>query len=70
MNGSTRAALLHAGVTLDTITALERAGITTLRQLADRDRGQLADVPNVGEEGARTITRALGRLIDVGHREA
>lgn len=56
------ATLLNRGVTLDTITALERAGITTPAQLADRDRGQLADIPNVGFENAETIIRALGAM--------
>jgi predicted RecB family nuclease len=59
------AVLLEHGVTMDTLDALGRAGITTLAQLADRDRGQLADVPAVGPAGADTIVRALGRLIDL-----
>lgn len=61
------AVLLDYGVTVDTLDALNRAGITTLAQLVDRDRGQLADVPNVGFERAEEIMRALGTLIDVGH---
>lgn len=56
------ALLLQRGVTMDTIDALDRAGFTTLAQLTDRDAGQLADVPNVGEAGARTVVAALAEL--------
>lgn len=58
------AALLQRGVTMDTIYALRRAGITTMQQLADRDRGQLADIPNVGEQRAATVIHAIDELTD------
>lgn len=65
MTPSERADLLVHGVVLDTITALELAGYSTLKQLAKLDKRQLAAIAGVGDDGAHTVRRALGRLMDL-----
>jgi len=64
-----RADLLFHGVVLDTITALELAGYSTLQQLAALDRRQLAAIAGVGDVRAATVTRALGKMMDVAVAE-
>jgi len=68
MNGTERAALLQHGVTYPTIQTLEAAGYNTLAALAPLKRKQLATVDGLNEIEARSIVRAVGRLIDVGYR--
>lgn len=70
MSGATRSLLLRFGVPYDTVRRLEAAGLTTLERLAPMTQGRLMNVPDMTADGARTVVRAIGKLIDVGHSTA
>lgn len=65
MSGATRSLLLRFGVRYDTVGRLEAAGLTTLEQLAPMTRAKLMNVPDMTADGAQTVVRAIGKLIDV-----
>lgn len=63
-----------AGVTLDTslavvgfpiriVSALEHAGIHTVRDVLSRTRDQLTEIPSIGDGTVRTIVETLQRLL-------
>lgn len=72
MNTADTAALKQHGVTPDVLAHLEAAGYDTLADLARVRYAQLAAVPGLTGDDARSVVRAVGALIDIGYstREA
>ncbi len=51
------------------IGALERAGITTLAQVAPMTRSELREIKGLGEKGAYEVSRTVGRMMDLALAE-
>jgi DNA-directed RNA polymerase alpha subunit len=53
--------LVWTGLPLRTVNALERAGITTVAQLAPLSRRELREIKGIGAKGTYEAGRLVGR---------
>jgi len=60
--------LRQHGVTADTLETLRVAGYDGLEKLARATRSELLAVPGMSAAHVASVRRAVGRLIDIGHR--
>jgi DNA-directed RNA polymerase alpha subunit len=61
--------LLFSNLSLRAVQALERAGITTLEQVAPLTRSELLEIKGIGEEVAYEVSRTVGRMMDLALAE-
>lgn len=57
--------LVWTELPLRTVNALERAGITTLAQLATLSRRELREIKGIGMKGAYEVSRIVGCVTDL-----
>ena len=61
--------LIWSELPLRAVNALERAGITTLSQLAPLSRSELLGIRGIGEAAAYEVSRIVGSAVDVAVAE-